>query len=47
MVSQDYGEKLGKLSEMIETTVDLKAADNHTYLIKPDFHPELLGNTLH
>jgi DNA mismatch repair protein MSH2 len=30
-----------KLKEMIETTVDLEAADAHEFLIKADFHPEL------
>ena len=35
--------KLEKLKEMVETTIDLEAADMHEYLIKPDFHPELLN----
>jgi DNA mismatch repair ATPase MutS len=34
---------LEKLIELVETTVDLDAADNHEYLIKPDFNNELQG----
>jgi DNA mismatch repair protein MSH2 len=34
---QDCNNSLGKLQEMVETTVDLDAIDNHEYIIKPDF----------
>jgi DNA mismatch repair protein MSH2 len=38
---EEYIESLLKLNELVETTVDLKAADHHEYIIKPDFNPEL------
>ncbi|ODV61420.1 mismatch repair ATPase MSH2 [Ascoidea rubescens DSM 1968] len=31
-----------KFQEMVETTVDLSAVDQHEYIIKPDFNDELL-----
>ncbi|KAH6682879.1 DNA mismatch repair protein msh-2 [Halenospora varia] len=34
---REYSESLGKLQEMVETTVDLDAMDNHEYIIKPEF----------
>lgn len=33
---------LCKLQEMVEATVDLDALDNHKYVIKPEFNPDLL-----
>ncbi|KAK2873725.1 MutS-like protein [Arthroderma sp. PD_2] len=32
---------LGKLAEMVETTVDLDALDNHEFIIKPEFDDSL------
>ncbi|KAM5438530.1 MSH2 protein [Microsporum ferrugineum] len=32
---------LGKLAEMVETTVDLEALDNHEFIIKPEFDDSL------
>jgi DNA mismatch repair protein MSH2 len=34
---REYSDSLGKLQEMVETTVDLDAAQNHEYIIKPEF----------
>lgn len=34
---REYSESLGRLQEMVETTVDLDAAQNHEYIIKPEF----------
>lgn len=34
---RDYLESLAKLQEMVETTVDCEAAQNHEYIIKPEF----------
>jgi DNA mismatch repair protein MSH2 len=34
---RDYSDSLAKLQEMVETTVDLDAMDNHEYKIKPEF----------
>jgi DNA mismatch repair protein MSH2 len=34
---QECNNSLGKLQEMVETTVDLDAIDNHEYIIKADF----------
>lgn len=34
---RDYADSLAKLQEMVETTVDLDAMDNHEYIIKPEF----------
>jgi DNA mismatch repair protein MSH2 len=34
---REYSESLDKLAEMVETTVDLAAAENHDYIIKPEF----------
>ncbi|CZT49917.1 probable DNA mismatch repair protein msh-2 [Rhynchosporium secalis] len=34
---REYMDSLGKLQEMVETTVDLHAAENHEYIIKPEF----------
>jgi DNA mismatch repair protein MSH2 len=34
---QEYASSLEKLAEMVETTVDLEALDNHEYIIKPEF----------
>jgi DNA mismatch repair ATPase MutS len=34
---RECNNSLGKLQEMVETTVDLDAIDNHEYIIKPDF----------
>ena len=33
----EHAESLAKLREMVETTVDLDAAQNHEYIIKPEF----------
>ena len=32
-----FADSLAKLQEMVETTVDLDAMDNHEYIIKPEF----------
>lgn len=32
-----FSDNLAKLQEMVETTVDLDAMDNHEYIIKPEF----------
>ncbi len=34
---REYSDSLAKLQEMVETTVDLDAAENHDYIIKPEF----------
>ena len=34
---REHSESLAKLAEMVETTVDLAAAENHDYIIKPEF----------
>lgn len=34
---RDFSGKLGKLAEMVETTVDLDALDHHEFIIKPEF----------
>ncbi|KAI9680284.1 MAG: MutS-like protein [Bathelium mastoideum] len=33
----EYSNALGRLQEMVETTVDLDALDNHEFIIKPEF----------
>ncbi|KAI8913720.1 muts domain V-domain-containing protein [Entophlyctis helioformis] len=37
----EHYESLGKLQELVETTIDLSAVENHEYLIKADFHQDL------
>lgn len=34
---REYSNSLAKLQEMVETTVDLDALDNHEFIIKPEF----------
>jgi DNA mismatch repair protein MSH2 len=34
---REYSDSLAKLQEMVETTVDLEALDNHEFIIKPEF----------
>ena len=34
---REYSDALGRLQEMVETTVDLAALDNHEFIIKPEF----------
>lgn len=34
---REHLDSLAKLQEMVETTVDLQAAENHEYIIKPEF----------
>ncbi|KAI1249542.1 MutS-like protein [Eutypa lata] len=34
---RELSDSLGKLAEMVETTVDLDALDNHEFIIKPEF----------
>ncbi|PVH88009.1 DNA mismatch repair protein msh-2 [Cadophora sp. DSE1049] len=34
---REYLDSLAKLQEMVETTVDMEAAQNHEYIIKPEF----------
>ena len=36
-----YSNSLAKLQEMVETTVDLEALDNHEFIIKPEFDESL------
>ncbi|KAJ3212968.1 MutS-like protein, partial [Dinochytrium kinnereticum] len=38
---QEYMEALSKLQDLVETTIDLEAAENHEYLIKADFDSHL------
>jgi DNA mismatch repair protein MSH2 len=38
---REYLDSLSKLQEMVETTVDLDALDNHEYIIKPEFDDSL------
>jgi len=38
---QELSDKLAKLQEMVETTVDLDAMDNHEFIIKPEFDETL------
>ena len=37
----EYSNSLDKLQEMVETTVDIEALDNHEYKIKPEFDESL------
>jgi len=34
---REYSDSLAKLAEMVETTVDIDALDNHEFIIKPEF----------
>jgi DNA mismatch repair protein MSH2 len=36
-----FYDKLSRLSDLVEATVDLEAADHHEYVVKPQFSPEL------
>ncbi|CAG8439292.1 7439_t:CDS:10 [Ambispora leptoticha] len=38
---KEFMEQLDKLKEMVETTIDLEAVENHHYIIKPEFDSEL------
>lgn len=38
---KDLSNSLGKLAEMVETTVDLEALDRHEFIIKPEFDEQL------
>ncbi|KAI0399457.1 DNA mismatch repair protein msh-2 [Xylaria palmicola] len=38
---KSLSDSLGKLAEMVETTVDLDALDNHEFIIKPEFDDSL------
>ncbi|KAF1816152.1 DNA mismatch repair protein MSH2 [Eremomyces bilateralis CBS 781.70] len=38
---REYSNSLAKLQEMVETTVDLEALDNHEFIIKPEFDDSL------
>ena len=38
---RDFSNSLGKLQDLVETTVDLEALDRHEFLIKPDFDDSL------
>ncbi|KAH8194983.1 hypothetical protein TruAng_010854 [Truncatella angustata] len=38
---RELSDSLGKLAEMVETTVDLDALDNHEFIIKPEFDDNL------
>lgn len=38
---REYSDSFVKLQEMVETTVDLEAMDNHEFIIKPDFDDTL------
>lgn len=39
--AQECSNSLAKLQEMVETTVDLEALDNHEFIIKPEFDDDL------
>lgn len=41
MIHQECSNSLAKLQEMVETTVDLEALDNHEFIIKPEFDDDL------
>ncbi|KAF2012206.1 DNA mismatch repair protein [Aaosphaeria arxii CBS 175.79] len=38
---REYSDSFAKLQEMVETTVDLDALDNHEFIIKPEFDESL------
>jgi DNA mismatch repair protein MSH2 len=38
---QEYTLQLQKLEELVVTTIDLEALDNHEYIIKAEFNEEL------
>ncbi|KAI8964222.1 muts domain V-domain-containing protein [Daldinia sp. FL1419] len=38
---RELSDSLGKLADMVETTVDLDALDNHEFIIKPEFDDNL------
>lgn len=38
---REYSDSFAKLQEMVETTVDLDALDNHEFIIKPEFDDSL------
>ena len=38
---RNLSNSMGKLAEMVETTVDLEALDNHEFIIKPEFDDSL------
>lgn len=38
---REYSDHLAKLCEMVETTVDLDALDNHEFIIKPEYDESL------
>ncbi|KAJ3096621.1 MutS-like protein [Phlyctochytrium bullatum] len=38
---EEYIDSLAKLQDLVETTIDLEAAENHEYMIKGDFDPQL------
>ncbi|KAL7619588.1 MSH2 protein [Parahypoxylon ruwenzoriense] len=38
---RELSDSLGKLADMVETTVDLEALDNHEFIIKPEFDDSL------
>ncbi len=40
-------ENLVKLQELVESTIDLKALENHEYIIKPEFDEQLAGKKLY
>ncbi|PVH97189.1 DNA mismatch repair protein [Periconia macrospinosa] len=42
---RQYSESFARLQEMVETTVDLDALDNHEFIIKPEFDDNL--RTIH
>ncbi|KAI9787773.1 MAG: MutS-like protein [Geoglossum umbratile] len=41
VMDEEYSDSLAKLQEMVETTVDLEALDNHEFIIKPEFDENL------
>lgn len=38
-------EELAKLEELVVTTIDLEAVDNHEYIIKAEYNEELQGES--
>lgn len=42
---RDYAAQLEKLEELVVTTIDFEALENHEYIIKAEYNEELQGKT--